>query len=305
MTTKIVQPIPPNFTLADTSLSFGTYRKAIDSSESLGWSDMIVVLAGLVPYTDTMRAVSSVWISTPLYDMKAEVEKEGRGRNGVIPQRSILITAPGVTTHISLSTPSVAFSAFVREHVLKEVADEIFGRQLDAIEILSPTATKDTYLGYLMRASEHMLDEPEDGQWRSDYLARAMAAQVLVRHAQLRDVPAVAESRAPLSAAQVRAINDFMNSNLHGKFQFSDLAKSVGMSKTIFYERFACTMKQTPHQFLQKMRIERAKLLLGDGKLSLASVASACGFSDQSHMTRFFKRYLGTTPARYRREMLR
>jgi AraC family transcriptional regulator len=49
-----------------------------------------------------------------------------------------------------------------------------------------------------------------------------------------------------------------------------------------------------------RRRIEHAKRQLARRDIPLKVVAADCGFSDQSHMTRLFRRLLGTTPAEYR-----
>lgn len=54
----------------------------------------------------------------------------------------------------------------------------------------------------------------------------------------------------------------------------------------------------TPLAFLIDLRIASARTLLAD-RVAPAEVAAACGFADQAHLTRTFKRAVGTTPARY------
>ena len=59
----------------------------------------------------------------------------------------------------------------------------------------------------------------------------------------------------------------------------------------------------TPHQYLIGVRVNNARALLsaGAGKRSMADVAEAVGFADQSHLTRHVKRLLGVTPRELRR----
>ncbi len=56
----------------------------------------------------------------------------------------------------------------------------------------------------------------------------------------------------------------------------------------------------TPHAFQRDLRIDRARAMLGDGVPS-AAVAAACGFADQPHLSRVFKRSVGVTPGAYAR----
>jgi AraC family transcriptional regulator len=59
----------------------------------------------------------------------------------------------------------------------------------------------------------------------------------------------------------------------------------------------------SPHRYLVQVRVDNARWLLsaGSGARSLAEIASAVGFADQSHLTRHFKRVTGMTPSQMRR----
>jgi AraC-like DNA-binding protein len=58
-----------------------------------------------------------------------------------------------------------------------------------------------------------------------------------------------------------------------------------------------------PHRWLLRHRIDRAKALLRGSEAPLAEIADACGFSDQSHLTRVFRSLTGTSPGAWRREV--
>jgi AraC-like DNA-binding protein len=76
------------------------------------------------------------------------------------------------------------------------------------------------------------------------------------------------------------------------------LAKRVGVSRFRVLRAFKRHYGVPPHAYQLCVRIASAQLLLKDGHAA-ADVAAECGFVDQSHMTRHFKRLLGTTPARF------
>ena len=54
--------------------------------------------------------------------------------------------------------------------------------------------------------------------------------------------------------------------------------------------------------YVRRRRIERAKQQLRNSRSRLAEIAAANGFADQSHFSRLFRQYTGTTPSRFRRE---
>lgn len=74
------------------------------------------------------------------------------------------------------------------------------------------------------------------------------------------------------------------------------------LSASHFTRAFRCSMGISPHQWLIQQRVTRAKRLLRDLDLPLASVALECGFADQSHFTRAFSSCEGITPGRWRRD---
>jgi transcriptional regulator GlxA family with amidase domain len=82
----------------------------------------------------------------------------------------------------------------------------------------------------------------------------------------------------------------------------ADIAKAADMSPFHLARVFKKSMGMAPHHYLVEVRVHSARALLSTGgdRPSLAEVATAVGFSDQSHLTRQFKRILGTTPKKVR-----
>ena len=66
-----------------------------------------------------------------------------------------------------------------------------------------------------------------------------------------------------------------------------------------FRAEFGCP----PHAWVLRRRLEQAKHQLARRDIPLKVVAASCGFADQSHMTRLFRRLAGMTPAEYRRSV--
>ena len=59
-------------------------------------------------------------------------------------------------------------------------------------------------------------------------------------------------------------------------------------------------MGDSPYQFVMDYRAEQARKLLADKQRPLSDIALACGFADQAHFTRIFKRLTGETPKAFR-----
>lgn len=297
------RPARPEFLLNQTLIVFSKDIKPIVSSEGRGWSDIVGAVVHTPAQQGPMPADSSLWLSMALSDVDVIIERQNRGGyQGVIPQGVPFVTAPGIANNGALLNAAEFFHVFIKEGVLAEVADELYGKRLGEIEILSPERADDKGLAHILHACRHMLTDVDDSSWRSDYIARTLAAQVFTRHSQLREIERLRDSRVPLSSLQMLKVRDYLEANLHGGFQMAELAASIGMSRTTFFERFIRTMNATPNQYLQGLRVNKAKALIGNHKLSLVDIAFACGYADQAHFARFFKRFVGVSPGRYRKE---
>jgi AraC family transcriptional regulator len=108
-----------------------------------------------------------------------------------------------------------------------------------------------------------------------------------------------------LSTNQQERLHRFIDENLGAELSLGDLAEVAGCSAQHLSRVFRRTFGLTPHQYLIRARIDRAKSLLRDGRLSLAEIATACGFADQSHFTSRFTKTTGMSPGRYRSQAQR
>ena len=99
----------------------------------------------------------------------------------------------------------------------------------------------------------------------------------------------------------VRRSIEYINANFSGEIKLKDIAAAVGMSMFHLSRTFRASTGVTLHRYLTRTRVERVKALLLDSDQSLAVIADAAGFSDQSHMSKTFKRFTGTTPRLFRR----
>jgi len=85
--------------------------------------------------------------------------------------------------------------------------------------------------------------------------------------------------------------------------QLADVAKQFGMSIRNFNRRFLAATGKTPLRYLQGLRIEEGRDLLGNSNLSITEVAEKVGYQDSSHFSRLFRNILTVTPQDYRKSM--
>jgi AraC-like DNA-binding protein len=131
--------------------------------------------------------------------------------------------------------------------------------------------------------------------------ALALAFHAHVMHAYGAALERGSSARMGLSPWQLRRAFTFIEDHLDGDPSISDVARECRLSADHFARAFRQATGVPPHRWLTKKRIERAKELLSEGDLELAQVALACGFVDQSHLSRTFARHEGHSPGKWRR----
>jgi AraC family transcriptional regulator len=101
--------------------------------------------------------------------------------------------------------------------------------------------------------------------------------------------------RGTLAPPVVAAINRFVAAHLHERISIDELADVAGQTRSHFPRLFRRTLGVSPHQYVMRLRLRRAKMLIAQG-CALAEAADEAGFSDQSHLTNWLRRIYGTTP---------
>lgn len=130
-------------------------------------------------------------------------------------------------------------------------------------------------------------------------LGVALAAHLLRGYgAELRDRPRV---RSGLSKPQLDRTLEYVDAHLGGSLSLAKLARVAGVSASHFKTQFKRSMGLTVHAYVVERRVERARMLIVRGGMSLSAVALEAGFAHQSHMARCMRRILGVTPAAFAR----
>jgi AraC family transcriptional regulator len=107
--------------------------------------------------------------------------------------------------------------------------------------------------------------------------------------------------RGKLTSFQLRSVVEFIRSQLDNDVSLMALAACAHVSPFHFARLFRATVGVPPHQFVLRLRVQRARRLIKAGQLTLAQIAIECGFHDQPHFTRAFHRVFRMTPAMYQR----
>jgi AraC family transcriptional regulator len=124
-------------------------------------------------------------------------------------------------------------------------------------------------------------------------------ADALLRHLATHHLSvAAAPLQGALDAQALRQLNTYISENLAEPLDLAELAAVVGCDRFHFAHRFRAKVGISPHRYVVRLRLERARELLCCGEEPLAQVAAATGFADQSHLSNWVRRIYGTSPAR-------
>jgi len=135
-----------------------------------------------------------------------------------------------------------------------------------------------------------------------DSLEQAMAVTLVNGHA-VRHRP-LQFSRGGLNSARLRRIKELVDAKMEGDLSLEEMAQSVGLSTAHFARMFRKSTGRTPHQFVLRQRLERAKGMLRAPDARVLDVALACGFKTQQHFAQVFRGVWGVSPTEYRQELV-
>lgn len=103
-----------------------------------------------------------------------------------------------------------------------------------------------------------------------------------------------------LSDNDIRRVEDYIHQYFSESISISFLADLSGMSNTSFLRKFKANTGMSPIHYLIKVRLNKAKKLIGDANLNMTEIALQCGFSSSSHLSSCFKKYYKITPTEYK-----
>lgn len=131
-------------------------------------------------------------------------------------------------------------------------------------------------------------------------LSCQLAVHILRRHAHV--LFRESHTHDGLTFRQERAVRDYIHEHLGENLTLDDLASSVALSRYHFARRFRASTGTTPHEYVLTQRVAKAQTLLTRTNYPLLDIAVICGFADQSHLNRVFKKYTGVPPGHYRKQ---
>jgi len=139
----------------------------------------------------------------------------------------------------------------------------------------------------------HQIIMEEEKDFRKEEIFFFLLEQLIEEYTE-QEVPAGNTEQS----TEARAICEFLENHYMENITLDDLCKLTGLSKYYLLRSFTKQKGISPYSYLETIRIDKAKKMLEQGVLPI-DVAILTGFTDQSHFSNFFKKFIGLTPKQY------
>jgi AraC family transcriptional regulator len=140
-------------------------------------------------------------------------------------------------------------------------------------------------------------------QWLEEKLRELLAAMVQIQTGvkwRTDNLPAARASTREELWRRVNRARDFLHAHLGLQVRLSDVATAACLSPFHLLRTFQAAFRQTPHQYLNRCRLERAKFLLAKTRIPVTAICLDCGFTSLGSFSTFFQKSCGMSPRAWR-----
>ena len=205
------------------------------------------------------------------------------------------------SSHWMWQAPVEVTHIYLAPRLVHEVASEVMDCVVTDVELADVLRAEDPMMTWVGEAlAREARINGLGGPLYADSIARSLIVHLLRSYASVQR--SAVEVDGGLTGAQKRTIEAWVEAKLPEPMRLEAMAAAVGLTPCVFARLFRMTFGKPPYAFVIERRIARARRLLSATRLPIKQIAIDCGFSDQPHMTRLFRRTLGITPAKYRRD---
>lgn len=222
---------------------------------------------------------------------------DGRSHQAFFSGGEAIINPAGLFVAPRWSSAVELLLMAIQPRVMNCIAREMGAKK--PVELMPRFHFRDALLEQLVQALVTEFEQPElPDRVYADSLAHTLIVHLIKKYSKTR--ARLQLSRHGLPHRSLSRVVEFIDAHLSDDLSLREIADVTGMSPSHFLSLFKRATGLAPHQYLIGRRIERARTLLIETRLSIADIAVQTGFADQSHLTRMMRRYTGLTPRRLR-----
>ena len=200
----------------------------------------------------------------------------------------------------SLSTPFHSLQFYLSRAFLTELAADLEAPAMEGFRPGRDEVVSDPFIARMGRSVRPALAAPfEVNQLYASHVMLSLGIYACATYAGMRTPRTCPRG---LSTWQQRVAKELIEAHVDGTLALRHVAESCGLSASHFAHAFKASVGMAPHQWLLHRRVERAKRLLAAARQTLTDIALECGFADQSHFTRVFRKATGCSPGRWKQQ---
>jgi len=224
----------------------------------------------------------------------------GPWRNEDVGPGAASLLTQATDSHWHWVVPIEVQHLYLSQSKLAKVASDVHQRDIDHVELRDVLKTEDPIFLSMM---ESLFTEIYSGGVGGNLYVEAVTNQVCVHllrnyAGELREPPHLPSG---LSFVQSKRVREFISENLENEISLAAIARVANISVYHLIRQFHKSYGCAPYEYVTNQRLARAKQMISNQSIPLKTVAAACGFSDQSHMTRVFRRAFQVTPGEFRK----
>jgi AraC family transcriptional regulator len=270
----------------------------IVSSASIAWDGVLLEEHSVTSQETAMRhapvAILHLQTGAPA---RHEWRSAGKLHRTFITTGSIHLLPPGPERSLANRDPTDAIVLSIEPAFLNRVVEDSLpnGR----FELVERFAFEDGQIERLIRAlhAEARVGAPT-GKLFGQSLANTLAIYLAERYSA--SPPRFEQLRGGMPKARLNRLLEYISAKLDEDLSLQALAEIAGMNYYYFARLFKQSMGLSPHRYILKQRIERAKELLRISGMTVLEASVRTGFVDQAHFAKVFRRVVGVRPTQYR-----
>ena len=230
---------------------------------------------------------------------RVENWRDGEHRDFIFHKNEIVVTPAGIRSGWKWHVKSKVIVITLEPEKLEHFAHSKLGIMLKPEQLKSIPQFIDediTHAGIMLLDA---LNSQLGSAVMFEGLARVFLTKLIQKYGLEEEEIAFSKS---FTSQHYKRVLDYVSKNFAQEITLETMAQQAGLSPYHFARLFKKTIGQTPHQYVMSYRIEQAKQYLANPETPMIDIALSCGFADQAHFSRTFKKLTGTSPKTWRQQ---
>lgn len=274
------------------------------SSRQMNWNGILVeqCQSPASTYEAELPALSDHWLSLHLGNPTHIIQKrDDRRHESILQEGDNLFIPAGQPSYWCQDKSGITCSPLficLKPELIQQVAEasDMDSSRFEFIHCFGQQDLQLHQIGMLILAE--LRSHGMMGKLYVESLTQILVIHLLRNYSNL--TKPIASQNNSFTRIQLQQAIDYIHTYLDRDLSLAELAGVVNISPTYFASLFKQEMGISPHQYVIRQRVERAKVMLIKTDLAIADIALQVGFSSQSHLTQQFKRLTGLTPKQVR-----